>query len=156
MEKGPTKCHPSPTTTDTGLLKPAGRGWNHSRCFSLPTCCPRLHPTSDSALPKLRSSASFCTLSLVKDLLDGLPPRRLAGLAALGAGDHGLLELVRHLPPLAHLGVLAHPLHVARVVVADVFEGREEDVRLVVVEYAVCGGDCIKGLGCQQLSVGGG
>lgn len=78
-------------------------------------------------------------LSLVEHLLQRLPPRGLAGLAALGAGDQALLELIRHLPPLADLWVLAHPLHVARVVVADVFEGGEEDVRLVVVEYAVCG-----------------
>lgn len=83
--------------------------------------------------------SSFLFLSsLVKDLLDWLPPRGLAGLAALGARDHGLLELVRHFPPLAHLGVLAHSLHVAGVVVADIFEGREEDVCLVIVEYAIC------------------
>lgn len=81
--------------------------------------------------------AAFCS-SLVKDLLNWLPPRRLACLTALGALDHGLLELVGHLPPLADLGVLPHSLHIARVVIADVFEGCEKDVCLVVVEYAVC------------------
>lgn len=76
-------------------------------------------------------------LGLVEDLLDGLPPGRLASLAALGSWYKGLLELVCHLPPLAHLWVVLHPLHVTCVIIADVFEGCEQDVREVIVEYAV-------------------
>ena len=74
----------------------------------------------------------------VEDLLDRLPPRWLAGLAALGTRDHALLPPVRHLPPLAHLGIIAHFLHVAGVVVPDVLERREQNARLLIMEYAVC------------------
>lgn len=77
---------------------------------------------------KQASKQNITQLSLVKDLLNGLPPRRLAVLAALGPWDQRLLELVRHLPPLPHLGVLPHSLHVASVIVSDVFESRKEDV----------------------------
>ena len=48
------------------------------------------------------------------------------------------METIRHGPPLPHLRVLAHALHIAGVVVADVLEGGEEDARVFVVEDAVC------------------
>ncbi len=76
----------------------------------------------------------------VKHLLDGLPPRRLAGLAAGGAGDQRRLEPVRHAPPLADAGVRAHLLHVALEVVAHVLEAGEQDAALGIVEDAVCFG----------------
>ncbi len=74
----------------------------------------------------------------VKHLLDRPPPRRLAGLAVLGPRHQRLLHPVRHPPPLAHLGVLPHALHVPGVVVPDVLEAGEQDAGSGVVEDAVC------------------
>ena len=38
-----------------------------------------------------------------------LPPRRLPGLAARGSRNHGLLERVRHCPPLANAWIVPQP-----------------------------------------------
>jgi hypothetical protein len=73
----------------------------------------------------------------IEHLLNALPPRRLPTLTARRSRDQTLLVAVRHLPPLPNLGVLAHLLHVALVVVAGVLEGGEEDVGCGVVEDGV-------------------
>lgn len=48
-----------------------------------------------------------------------------------------LLKAIRHSPPLPHLGVLAHALHVAGVVEPDVLERREQDAGAGVMENAI-------------------
>lgn len=49
-----------------------------------------------------------------------------------------LLHLVRHGPPLPDFGVVAHLLHIAGVVVTDVFEAGKEDAAGVVPGDAIC------------------
>ena len=81
------------------------------------------------------------TLRLIKHLLKGLPPGRLPRLAALGPRNHGLLEAIRLLPPLPHLGVRPHQGHVGVVVGPDVLEVGEEEAGGGIVGDAVCLGD---------------
>jgi hypothetical protein len=76
-------------------------------------------------------------LSGVKDLLNRLPPRRVSGFTALGPGDQRLLETVCHLPPLSHLRIIFHLLHIARIIVAHIFEAGEKDAGAWVMEYAI-------------------
>ena len=85
------------------------------------------------------------TLRCVKHLFDRLPPRRLAGLAVLGPRHQRLLHPVRHSPPLAHLRVLPHALHVPGIVVPDVLEAGKQDAGFGVVEDAVCYGVSAEG-----------
>lgn len=73
----------------------------------------------------------------VEHLLQALPPGRRAGQTALRALDERLLVAVGHPPPFLDLGILRHLLHVACPVVADVFEGREEDVAIRVIKDGV-------------------
>lgn len=86
------------------------------------------------SIPPARRDAS----SAVKDLLDRPPPARLPSFRAHGARNHALLEPICHPPPLAHLWIRRHELLVARPIIPDVLEGREQDTRLLVVEDAVC------------------
>lgn len=58
-------------------------------------------------------------------------------MAALRTWYKRLLEAIRHLPPLLDLGVLSHALHVSSPIISYVFEGREEDVGLRIMEDRV-------------------
>jgi len=77
---------------------------------------------------------------VVEDFLNALPPRwlPLTTVAALGALHHCLLVTIRHPPPLVHLWILSHLLHIARIVVSHILERREQDVRLRIMENRVC------------------
>lgn len=61
------------------------------------------------------------TSSNIKHLFDALPPAPLIRTPR-AALDQTLLIRIRHGPPLAHLGVFSHLLHVPCVVIAYVFE----------------------------------
>ena len=100
-------------------------------CANVDRNRPRQQLIENTSTPKTRSG-------LVKDLLDRLPPRWLSRLAVLRSRNHRFLEPIRHLPPLPNLGVLPHLLHIAFIVVADIFEVGKEDASAGVVEDAVC------------------
>ena len=93
------------------------------------------------------------TLRLVEDLLNWLPPRRLAGLGAHCTRHETLLPGICHLPPFSHTRVLCHLFHVATVIRADVFERGEENVALIIVENAVYTSDqSLLQLPCRNTS----
>jgi hypothetical protein len=58
-------------------------------------------------------------------------------MAALRTWYKRFLKAVCHLPPLLDLGVLPHALHIASPVISYIFEGREEDVGLRIMENRV-------------------
>lgn len=76
--------------------------------------------------------------SLVKDLLQRLPPTRRPGLGAHGPRNQTLLKTARHFPPLPDPGILGHAFHIADVVVANVLVGPKEKTRAAVIIYAIC------------------
>ena len=106
--------------------------------YSIFQAPPRM-PAGSPSLSRPDDTEARQGSSLVEDLFEGLPPAWLAGFRAHGAGDQALLHLVRHLPPLAHLGVRGHLLHVPLVVVSNVGEAGEQDAVRVVVMNAICG-----------------